>query len=217
MTDETNKFHLCKIPLSTFNIMSDIAESLSLTADEVVIKACEEFSQYHKKKQKVIELQRLSDPMYIEKCKKRLYKKITKLPNGCWEYTGSLTTNGYGNFRFNDSNTTAHKFSYIAHKGYVPEGFIVRHRCHNKRCVNPEHLVLGSQKQNIKDTNLAGTAQRQKGINHCQAKLMDADVAEIRNLYDTSKAGISELADRYRVSETTIRNIVHKITWKHLL
>lgn len=80
-------------------------------------------------------------------------------PNsGCWLWTGVTGNSGYGHIgvgSMRDGSRTmqsAHRASYEAHKGKIPPGLLVRHQCDNKLCVNPGHLILGTQTENILDS-----------------------------------------------------------------
>jgi hypothetical protein len=99
----------------------------------------------------------------------------------------------------------------------VPEGMIVRHRCHNKRCINPDHLQLGTQKENIRDTVRDDRFNKPKGSKHPNAKLKEEDVREIRKYYKTSGMGKTEcsriLADKYELAPNYIIQIINRKTW----
>jgi len=87
----------------------------------------------------------------------RFWMKVAKGP-GCWNWTGSLVTAGYGSImeRVDGRNHhhVAHRLSYELMVGPIPEGMMIDHRCFNRKCVNPEHLRLATHKQNME--NLAG-------------------------------------------------------------
>lgn len=94
--------------------------------------------------------------------------------NGCWEWTGGKNNVGYGMFRDGDKMRTAHRISYEIHYGYIPIGKHVLHSCDNPKCVNPEHLWLGSHQDNMHDKVLKGRSvlQMPKGsCKHCGASM----------------------------------------------
>jgi hypothetical protein len=89
-----------------------------------------------------------------ERLPQRFWNKVSQDASGCWLWTGSADTQGYGQF-YNSVDgklIKAHRLSWAAHNGRtIPEGMVVCHHCDNRPCVNPAHLWLGSQRQNILD------------------------------------------------------------------
>ena len=69
--------------------------------------------------------------------------------DGCWEWTASGNQKGYGRFSFDGRHVMVHRFSYELHIGPIPEGLEVGHLCHNRRCVNPDHLEAMTHHKNL--------------------------------------------------------------------
>ena len=88
-----------------------------------------------------------------EKLLKRFWEKVNeKGPDDCWEWTAGKNTRGYGQFKILPSKPAlAHRVSYELHKGEIPKGLHVLHSCNNASCVNPNHLRVGTAKENYED------------------------------------------------------------------
>lgn len=71
---------------------------------------------------------------------------------GCWEGKKSVTSAGYGQFTLNKKYWTTHRYVYTKCKGKIPKGFVVRHMCHNTKCCNPDHLSVGTNRDNYFDS-----------------------------------------------------------------
>ena len=85
--------------------------------------------------------------------------------SGCWEWSGGLSDQGYGKVGWRDSpEEKAHRLSYIIYVGPIRQGLVVRHKCDNRCCVNPEHLELGTQADNAADMALRDRAKRETCI-----------------------------------------------------
>jgi hypothetical protein len=89
----------------------------------------------------------------------RFWAKVAK-GDGCWLWTASVFENGYGLFHCDERNVKAHRFAYELCVGPIPEGLEVRHRCDVPRCVNPDHLEVGTHAENMADMVRRGRVAR---------------------------------------------------------
>ena len=147
---------------------------------------------------------------YIYKTtKQRFYENV----NLDMMWVGRVDKDGYGKIFDGEKNIRAHRFSYQLHNGEIPKGMCVLHSCDKPGCVNPEHLHLGTNADNIREKVERGRCA--KGEKSPKSKLKTKDVIKIR---DKHKAGstIADLAREYSVGRTCIGYIVNRINWKHI-
>ena len=132
--------------------------------------------------------------------------------NGCWVWQGVLHPHGYGSITVNRRTIRAHRFAYERLVGPIPAGMVVCHRCDNRACVNPEHLWLGTN-----DENMADMAQKRRaafGRRQHLAKLDEDKVRQIRAIGSSMKQ--RDLAKQFGVSQRAVVMILHNITWRHV-
>ncbi len=156
----------------------------------------------------------------------RFWRRVQKTGT-CWLWTGHRDRKGYGAFTA-PGIWLAHRFSYQLHHGPIPAGMLVCHKCDNPPCVNPDHLFLGTPKDNMVDA-----AQKQRmargsknaahlypervlrGSRHASSKLTEEIVLNIRSAYAAGGVTHQELGKRYGVHASTICKIIRRIMWAH--
>lgn len=151
----------------------------------------------------------------------------------CWTWIGAKAGK-YGVFTVNRRNVYAHRFQYERWTGkQIPQGFVVMHSCDNPSCVNPFHLSVGTQRENIADAVKKGRIAKgekhglvknpmaaARGEKVASSKLTSQQVDEIRRLYvkgtpgKRSQFSLSGLAKKYGVAYQTISKVVNKRNWK---
>jgi hypothetical protein len=147
----------------------------------------------------------------LDLLKATLFNRSRLAENGCWEWVGGRASGGYGGFCVNGKTQKAHRVSYEAYKGKIPKGMVVRHTCDNPACINPDHLIIGTQKDNVADREARGRRDV-RGEQVGTSKLTEKDVLEIK----TSEESSTVLAKRYGVDKTNIWAIRSGKSWKHL-
>ena len=143
---------------------------------------------------------------------RRFWSKVNKsAPGGCWEWT-AYTSRGYGRFWLNGVHNPAHRISWEMANGPIPpgsgyHGTCVLHKCDNRKCVNPDHLFLGTQKDNVQDMVMKGRKAQPFGELNGQCTITDMQVLVIR-AYGAWMTHQS-LADTFGVGRSTISNIIN--------
>lgn len=145
----------------------------------------------------------------------RFEDKIFYSPDGCWYWTGSMIPSGYGVFRANGTIRIASRISYELYRGVIPENILVCHHCDNRICVNPNHLFLGTYKDNRDDMVKKGREVILFGEENANSRLRNSDVIEIRKLHSMGYSG-QYIGNIYGVSRTMVAYIIKKQSWKHV-
>ena len=147
----------------------------------------------------------------------RFHSKYSPEPNtGCWIWTGSDNYR-YGLIASNGRQMKAHRVSYELHHGSIPAGMVVMHQCDNPLCVNPAHLKLGTQLDNIKDRDRKGrqVPSRPTGQLNGMSKLSVSAVQSIKSLAEAGSLH-SDLAVLFGVSRTCVSFISSGKRWAHV-
>lgn len=142
------------------------------------------------------------------------FDKYALKRDGCWIWAGMRNALGYGVIRYSGKRSFAHRLSFELYKGQIPEGMYVCHKCDNPSCVNPDHLFIGSPKDNMDDMRAKGRENYVKGEQNSNAKLVQEQVIEIRNLYGSLSA--SKTAKLFSISKKSVLNIWNRHTWAHI-
>lgn len=138
--------------------------------------------------------------------------RITKMPSGCWHWLLAQDGHGYGAIGKNSKTYKAYRVAYTTYKGPIGVGQVVRHTCHNPICVNPDHLVLGTQFENCQDTVQAGRTPA--GDKNGMSKLIVEQVKDIRASFP--KLSRKELASKYSITLSMVCKILNRKTWRHI-
>jgi hypothetical protein len=137
----------------------------------------------------------------------------------CLNFDGNMNDRGYGIISFKGKRYKAHRIAYCNHirvSIHDIEGLVVRHKCDNPSCVNPSHLEIGTQADNISDMMNRGRHITKRGDESCKSKLTSLQVNEIRLLYvrGSSTHGTYALAKRFGISPSHIGRIIRNNNWK---
>jgi hypothetical protein len=164
------------------------------------------------------------DPKYVD----LFYRSFEiNLISGCWEWKALRNEDGYGHFPSgirNGKNTKSHQASWLIYNGEIPKGMCVCHKCDNPSCVNPDHLFLGTYKDNNDDKMMKGRHRTrvfygaehpQRGENSPHHKLSEDNVKEIRKLR-TEGYTLRALAKKFGITHGVVNNILQGRKWSWL-
>lgn len=144
----------------------------------------------------------------------RFWAKVDQ-SGDCWIWTAAKLGNGYGQFKARSYHVvTTHRLSYEMAKGPIPDGMFVCHTCDNPSCVNPEHLFVGTPKDNVQDMVSKGRAKPGpplRGGANGNATLSEETVRQIRALPLSYRA----LSARFGVSKSQIARIKTGVAWSN--
>ena len=134
--------------------------------------------------------------------------------DGCFICTShAMDLDGYPLVKRNQKMNRVSRYIYEECFGPISEGFVIRHKCDNRHCINPEHLEEGTHKQNSLD--MVKRNRQAKGSKNGSAKLTESDVKEIRHLKEKGLR-LTDLSNKFGVSVTNVCDIVNKRSWKHV-
>ncbi len=147
---------------------------------------------------------------------KRFWNRVDR-GSSCWIWTGRVTNSGYGiTCSPQGQHTTAHRRAWELTRGTIPSGMEVCHNCpdgDNRLCCNPDHLWLGTRKENAQDSVNKGTSSR--GEHHPHSKLTNEQVKQIRRLREEGQ-NCTTIAKQFGVSRPVISEICAGKRWKHV-
>lgn len=151
--------------------------------------------------------------VYDDSILKNFWAKVDHGSNDdCWLWTRGLTFSGYGQFHVKRRGLKAHRVAWEITYGEIPAGLCVCHKCDNRKCVNPAHLFLGTNAENMADRNAKGRQAGPVGEANRGAKIKSADVYCIRLAVGKQ----SEIARRFGLSEAQVSRIRSGKNWAHL-
>ena len=153
----------------------------------------------------------------------RFWSKVNKDgPNGCWLWTAGMSKRGYGRLTIGRSGVDrhieyAHRFAWKLTNGPIPDSMCLCHVCDTPLCVNPAHLFVGTQADNMRDMDRKGRrgSAGALGTGNHQAKFTEDEVRQIRVLL-TSGTPQRQIASKFGVHQTSISRIATRSGWRHL-
>jgi hypothetical protein len=135
--------------------------------------------------------------------------------NECWEWKDYKDKDGYGTFWLDGSDRRAHRVAYEITKGKIPEGKCCCHFCDNPSCVNPNHLWIGTSKENTHDA--IKNRIFPMGENHWKSRLTETQIKQIRALRNQEGKSLAELSNQFGVTKAHIWQVSVGKSWKHVL
>jgi len=144
--------------------------------------------------------------------------RLARRENGCIEWTGAVGSHGYGVIAFSKPTrhrVLTHRLAYSLEYGEITGGLFVCHKCDNKKCCNPEHLFLGTQRDNVMDAvkkgrNYKGGAKNPaSGYRHYMNKFKEGDKDKIKELHLAGVKG-KDIAIMFGLAKSTISRAINE-------
>lgn len=151
----------------------------------------------------------------IERLNKIFNKSVIKSEN-CWDWKGVSHHSGYCHMNYDGKDMGIHRVSWLLYHGNIPHGINILHKCDNRRCSNPDHLFLGTSKDNHDDMVNKGRKNSPSGENHHNSKLTSEKVKKIKELLILGVTS-SRICRDFNMSKGAIEGIKLGKTWKHVL
>lgn len=143
----------------------------------------------------------------------RLWEKVNiGGPDDCWPFEGKTrcgTNMEYGEIWQDGKNALVHRVAWEVTNGPIPEGLVVRHLCNNPICCNPNHLAVGTQKENIADRDRAGRANPVRGEKHPHSRYSDETIQAVREAAGKQQ----DIAKRFGMSRSYV-SAIRLGTWR---
>lgn len=146
-----------------------------------------------------------------------LSRAIPEPNSGCWLWTGCQHKLGYGVAGYKGRTSKGHRIAWELTHGPIPAGMCVCHKCDERSCVNPDHLFLGTQRDNIADMRAKGRAKTsdKRGEKNSIARLTEPLVRQIRA--EAQYKSQHQIARELGVAVMTINRVVNRKSWTHVL
>lgn len=148
-----------------------------------------------------------TDEQALTLLKKRYEQKIIKNIHGCWRWTGTINTSGYGVMNYKNKSIGLHRASWLMNFGNIPKGKWVLHHCDVRDCSNPSHLYLGNAQDNTNDMIRRGRENYIIGVISKKRKLSDEIVKQIKKDLSNKNLNHREIARKYKCHSHTIGQI----------
>jgi len=159
----------------------------------------------------------------VKTLEEKFWEKVNKKgKDDCWEWLAGRNHKNYGNFYVSignskDKHWIAHRMAWKLTYGEIPKGLHICHHCDNPPCVNPNHLWIGTNKDNILDASRKGRLVRKiRGEDHHKSKLTEKEVIEIKHIRKETGLSFIKIGKMFNVHPTTIGYIMRGRTWSHI-